>query len=104
MSGASLSKTVGDAAVDVGIGAATIASGALASALVVTAGAPVLVGVSVGVSVAASYLLDGIKIGKGEDKQTISRHFKGGVQTVAGWFNGNKNQIPFPEGYISPDY
>jgi hypothetical protein len=91
-SGASFGKTVGDATVDVGVGAVVIAAGAVVSAFAVTAGAPILVGAvtAAGVSVAASYLLDGLSVGKEKDKKTISNHLKDGVQTIAGWFKDNK--------------
>lgn len=92
-------KVVGDAIADIGLGAVSIAAGGAISALAVTAGAPVIVGAAVafGVSMLASTVLDGIKVGKGNKKDTISNHLKNGVQsvgkgikkgfkTVAGWF------------------
>lgn len=92
-------KVVGDAVVDVGLGAVSIAAGGALSAAAVTAGAPVIVGaaVAVGVSLAASYIFGGIEIGKGNNKDTLGNHLKKGAEkvgkgvkkglkTVAGWF------------------
>ncbi|MBN8211041.1 hypothetical protein JI666_20070, partial [Bacillus sp. NTK071] len=80
----STSKIIGDAAVDVAIGAATLAVGGAAAAVAVGLGAPVLVGTAAAiiVSVGASLFLDGIKI---EDK-TIGNHLKSGIDSAAGWF------------------
>lgn len=89
-SNASASKTVGDAAVDIGLGAVTIAGGAVAVTAVSAIGAPLLVVAGAGFVAAtgAAYILDGIKVGKNE--KTLSTGIKDGVQkgvkTVAGWF------------------
>ncbi|MED1738790.1 LXG domain-containing protein [Bacillus swezeyi] len=86
----SVEKTVGDAAVDVGIGAATLGVGAAASAIVIAAGAPVIVGAiaSVGLTIGVAQLLGGVKLGK--DKKNIADMAKdsveSGLKTVAGWF------------------
>ncbi|WEG15248.1 LXG domain-containing protein [Alkalihalophilus pseudofirmus] len=87
-----VAKTIGDAAIDVSIGVATIVGGAVVTSFVVAAGLPVLTGalIGAGVSIGASVLLDGIKVGG----KSISNHIKDGVQkgistvtgTVAGWF------------------
>ena len=88
-SNASTAKIVGDAVVDVGIGAATLAAGAVVVSAVVAGGVPLL-GAAVigfGFSMASTYVLDGIKIGK--DEKNLSDSLKDGVQkgikTVAGW-------------------
>ena len=88
-SNASTAKIVGDAVVDVGIGAATLAAGAVVISAVVAGGVPLL-GAAVigfGFSMASTYVLDGIKIGK--DEKNLSDSLKDGVQkgikTVAGW-------------------
>lgn len=84
------SKVFGDAAVDVGIGAGTLALGAVVGAGAVALGAPVLVAGGAGFvfSVVSTYVLDGIKIGK--EEKSASDALKGGVvrgiKTVAGWF------------------
>lgn len=89
-SNAETEKIVGDAIVDVGLGAVSLATGGAVAALVVGAGAPVIVGAAVafGASMAVSYFLDGIKIG-GETKKSISDYLKDGVgkglKTIAGW-------------------
>ncbi|RID84048.1 hypothetical protein D1953_14470 [Peribacillus asahii] len=86
---ASAEKIVGDAVVDAGIGAATLAGGAVVVSAVVAGGVPLL-GAAVigfGFSIASTYVLDGIKIGK--DEKNVSDSLKDGVQkgikTVAGW-------------------
>lgn len=86
--GESASRIVGDAGVDVGIGAVSLAAAGVASAAVVgTLGAPVIAGAAVGF--AASYAVSAISNLKIGDKK-ISDHVKDGVQsgikTVAGWF------------------
>ena len=88
-SNASAAKIVGDAVVDVGIGAATLAAGAVVVSAVVAGGVPLL-GAAVigfGFSMASTYVLDGIKLGK--DEKNLSDSLKDGVQkgvkTVAGW-------------------
>ncbi|MDU0416391.1 T7SS effector LXG polymorphic toxin, partial [Bacillus paralicheniformis] len=87
----STEKIVGDAAVDVGLGAATIGVGAVASAFVIgTVGAPVIVGAAAAlvVTIGVSELLGGVKWGK--DKKSITDMAKdsveSGLKTVAGWF------------------
>jgi len=86
----STEKTMGDVAVDVGMGAATLGVGAAASALVIGAGAPVIAAavVSVGLTIGVSQILGGVKWGK--DKKSITDMAKdsveSGLKTVAGWF------------------
>ena len=83
-----MSKIVGDAGVDVGIGAVSLAAGGMATALVVgSLGAPVLVGAVAGVigaGVVSS--ISNLEI-KGK---SVSNHIKDGIQsgvkTIAGWF------------------
>ncbi len=88
-------KIIGDAAVDVAIGAATLALGGAVSAAAVSIGAPVLLGagIALGVSMGAAYLLDGFKI----NNKTIGTHIKNGVQSgvksVAGWFKDTTDSI-----------
>ncbi|KZZ84135.1 T7SS effector LXG polymorphic toxin [Bacillus sp. SJS] len=83
-------KITGDAIVDVGVGAVTLAAGATSVALVTALGAPVLgaAAIGFGISVGASYLLDGVKFGK--EETSISDGIKSGVEkgikTIAGWF------------------
>ncbi|MBH0156278.1 LXG domain-containing protein [Fictibacillus sp. 5RED26] len=88
----STSKIVGDAGVDVGLGAVTLGLGSATAAFVVgTVGAPVLAGATVGlaVSIGVSYILEGIKTGKGQ--KNISDKIKDKVQksvkTIANWFS-----------------
>ncbi|MDQ0221249.1 hypothetical protein ELQ35_20870 [Peribacillus cavernae] len=89
-SNASASRVIGDAAVDVGLGAVSLAGGAIAVATAGAVGAPIIAAASVGfgISVIASYLLEGVKFGKKE--KSLSEELKDGVQkgvkTVAGWF------------------
>ncbi|MBN8211170.1 hypothetical protein JI666_20840, partial [Bacillus sp. NTK071] len=87
----SSSKIVGDAVIDVAIGAATLAVGGAFAALAVSAGAPVLFGtaVTVAASLTVSYVLDGIKI----NNKSIGDHVKNGVQSVASWFNDTAESI-----------
>lgn len=84
------SKIVGDAAVDVGIGAGTLALGAVVGAGAVALGAPVLVAGGAGLifSVVSTYALDGIKIGKEEKSASdaLKDGVEKGIKTVAGWF------------------
>lgn len=89
-------KVVGDAIVDIGLGAVSIAAGGAVAAFAGTLGAPVLLGagIAVGASVLATYVFDGIKFGKGDKKDTLTGHLKNsvgkgikkGFKTVAGWF------------------
>lgn len=86
-SGKSMTKIAGDAGVDVGVGAVSLAvGGAVMSVAVGTFGAPVLgaAALSVGASIGLTTIFDGIKIGK--NKKTVSDHIKNGVQTIAKWF------------------
>lgn len=82
--GEDATKIIGDAAVDVGIGAVSLAAGGFVVGIVGAAGAPVLVGaaLAVGASIGLSLLFDGIKI----KNKSISDHIKSGVQTIARWF------------------
>jgi toxin YxiD len=82
--GEDATKIIGDAAVDVGIGAVSLAAGGIVAGIVGAAGAPVLVGaaLAVGASIGLSLLFDGIKI----KNMSISDHIKSGVQTIARWF------------------
>jgi len=88
-SNASTEKIVGDAVVDAGLGAVSLAAGAVAISIVGMFGVP-LVGVAavgLGATFFTTYLTDGIKIGK--DEKNLSDGLKDGVQkgikTVAGW-------------------
>lgn len=87
---ASTSKVIGDAAVDVGIGAVSLAGGAVAVAAAGTIGLPIVgaAAIGFGASVAVSYLIEGLKFGK--NQKTLSKGLKDsvqhGVKTVAGWF------------------
>lgn len=83
-----MTKIVCDLGVDVGVGAVSIAAGGVLAAAAGAFGAPVIVGAAAafGASVAASYIFDGIKIGKGKNKKSISGHIKSGIQSIAGWF------------------
>lgn len=87
----STSKIIGDAAVDVAIGAATLAAGGAFAALAVGAGAPVLIGTGVTIvaSLTVSYVFDGFKI----NNESIGDHVKNGVQSVAGWFSDTAESI-----------
>ncbi|WP_160919898.1 LXG domain-containing protein [Pseudalkalibacillus hwajinpoensis] len=87
----STSKIIGDAAVDVAIGAATLAAGGAFAALAVSAGAPVLIGTGVTIvaSLTVSYVFDGLKI----NNKSIGDHVKKGVQSVAGWFSDTAESI-----------
>lgn len=84
------SKIIGDATVDVAVGAATLAGGAFVVALSVSAGLPILAAgaIGLGISVGGSILIEGIKFGK--EEHTVSSSIKEGVQkgieTLAGWF------------------
>lgn len=86
----STSKVVGDAVVDVGIGAVSLAAGAAIVSAVTLAGAPILAAAAAGflLSTAIAYGTEGVKIGK--DEKTLSDSLKDGVEkginTVAGWF------------------
>ncbi|MEC2159607.1 LXG domain-containing protein [Virgibacillus halodenitrificans] len=84
----SITKITGDLAVDVGVGAVSIAAGGAVAATAGIFGAPVIVGAAAafGASIVASYFFDGIKIGTDKNKKSISNHIKSGVQTIAGWF------------------
>ncbi|UTR14966.1 LXG domain-containing protein [Salipaludibacillus sp. LMS25] len=100
--GASTSKIIGDVAVDVGIGALSIAGGAVLSAAAVgsvTFGAPVVVGaaISIGVSLAITTAFDAVKInGKSladhtkDGVQKVGTGIKNGAKAVAGWFKKKK--------------
>ncbi|MCI4129714.1 ribonuclease YeeF family protein [Bacillus haynesii] len=86
----STEKTVGDVAVDVGVGAATLGVSAVVGAAVIGAGAPIIAAAAVGfvASVGVSMALGGIKLGK--DKKSVTDIAKdtveSGLKTVAGWF------------------
>ncbi|MFB5283934.1 hypothetical protein [Peribacillus sp. Hz7] len=74
---------------DAGLGAVSLAAGAVVVSIAGMFGAP-LVGVAaigLGASLVTTYLTDGIKIGK--DEKNLSDGLKDGVQkgikTVAGW-------------------
>ncbi|MBP1971413.1 uncharacterized protein YukE [Virgibacillus natechei] len=93
--GESAQRIVGDAGVDVGIGAVSLAgAGAAAAFAVGTIGAPVLAGAAVGIG--ASYVISGlagIEIGGKsvtdhvkDGVQGVANGVKSGVETVAGWF------------------
>ncbi|MDQ0221244.1 hypothetical protein ELQ35_20890 [Peribacillus cavernae] len=89
-SNASTSRVIGDTAVDVGLGAVSLASGALLVSAAASFGAP-LIGAAVigfGFSIAASYVIDGIKFGKNEKNlsQGLKDDVQKGIKTVAGWF------------------
>ncbi|WLV24197.1 LXG domain-containing protein [Aciduricibacillus chroicocephali] len=98
--GTSLTDLAGNASVDMGIGAVSMATGAVVSAAAVGIfGAPLLVGagLALGASIGVSMFADGFKIGN----KSISNHLKSGVKagvgatkkglkTVAGWFKKKK--------------
>ncbi|WP_019241935.1 MULTISPECIES: hypothetical protein [Bacillus] len=89
-SNASTSKILGDAAVDVGLGAVSLAGGAVTVAFVTSLGAP-LIGAAVAgflISTAAVYIIEGFKAGKNEKNlsETLKDGIQKGVNTVAGWF------------------
>ncbi|MTW86055.1 hypothetical protein F3157_10350 [Virgibacillus dakarensis] len=93
--GESVQRIVGDAGVDVGIGAVSLAAAGTASAIAVgTFGAPVLVGVAAGfVASTAISAVAGIEIGGKSVKdhvkdgvQGVTNGIKSGFKTVAGWF------------------
>ncbi|WP_175639440.1 ribonuclease YeeF family protein [Metabacillus schmidteae] len=91
-SNASTSKVVGDAIVDVGLGAVSLAGGAAVVAAVAAGGAIPLLGVAaIGffASTATAYILEGVKFGKGEKtvSDTIKDGVQSGIKTVAGWFD-----------------
>ncbi|WP_416728563.1 T7SS effector LXG polymorphic toxin [Fictibacillus sp. JL2B1089] len=86
----STSKIVGDAGVDVGLGAVSLGTGAVFVSAVVASGGTVLVAAAAGliISSAITFAFEGIKTGK--DKKSASDKIKDGVQkgvkTIAGWF------------------
>ncbi|WP_079707593.1 T7SS effector LXG polymorphic toxin [Paraliobacillus ryukyuensis] len=93
--GESAQRIVGDAGVDVGIGAVSLAAAGAVSAIAVgTVGLPVLAGVALGIG--ASYVISGLagmEIGGKsvtdhvkDGVQGIANGVKSGVETVAGWF------------------
>ncbi len=88
-SNASTEKIVGDAIVDAGLGAVSLAAGAAAVSFVAMLGVPLVGVAAVGLtaSLVTTYLTDGIKMGK--DEKNLSDGLKDGVQkgikTVAGW-------------------
>src|SRR5699024_7815221 len=93
--GESTQRIIGDAGVDVGIGAVSLAAAGAASAAVVgTAGLPLLAGAAVGIG--TSYAISavaGIEVG-GKSLTNHAKDFvqdttnavKSGMKTVAGWF------------------
>ena len=83
--GESTSKIIGDAGVDVGIGAVSLLAAGAASAIAVgTFGAPLIGGAIVAAGL--SYGIMGIMSIKAGDK-TLTGHVKSGVQSIAGWFS-----------------
>ena len=86
--GESVQRIVGDAGVDVGIGAVSlVASGAAAAFMVGTLGAPVLAGAAAGIG--ASYAISAlaeVKIGGKSVTDHVKDGVKSGLKTVAGWF------------------
>lgn len=90
-----VTKIVGDAVVDTGVGVVTLAGGAAVSALSVSFGASILLaaGIGTGGTVGISYALDGLKFGK--DEESISDKLKveveKGIDTAIGWFE-KKNE------------
>ncbi|MGG3805947.1 ribonuclease YeeF family protein [Metabacillus fastidiosus] len=89
-SNASTSKVVGDAVVDVGLGAVSLAGGAVVVSTAVALGAPIVAAAAVGfaVSLGAAYVIEGIKVGKNEKNlsETLKDGVQKGIKTVAGWF------------------
>lgn len=93
--GESVERIVGDAGVDVGVGAVSLAAAGAAAAFTVgTLGAPVLAGaaagfvISSGVSAVANIEVKGksIKNHVKDGVQGVANSVKSGVETVAGWF------------------
>jgi len=93
--GEDATRIIGDAAVDVGIGAGTLVLGGVVAGVAGTLGAPVIVGagVAAAVSVGISVLLESVKInGKSitdhvkDAVNSIANSAKNAVSTVAGWF------------------
>ncbi|MCR6096181.1 LXG domain-containing protein [Salipaludibacillus agaradhaerens] len=98
--GASASKIIGDVAVDVGIGAVSLAVGGAVSALAIGSfGAPVVLGaaISIGFSIGVTTVMDTIKFnGKSltdhtkDGVQKVGTGIKNGAKAVAGWFRKKK--------------
>ncbi len=93
--GESVQRIVGDAGVDVGIGAVSLATAGAAAAFAVgTMGAPVLAGAAIGVGVSYGIsFVAGIEIGGKsvtdhvkDGVQGVANGIKSGVKTIAGWF------------------
>ncbi|GGB58079.1 hypothetical protein GCM10011409_39480 [Lentibacillus populi] len=94
--GESTLTIIGDAGVDVGLGATSLAiGGAVSAAVVGTLGAPIILGAvaGLGISVGASYLLDGVKIngktiseGIKDGVKKVGDGIKKGIKSIAGWF------------------
>ncbi len=86
----STSKVVGDAAVDVGLGAVSLATGAAVVSGVTIIGGPLLLAAGAGVviSTLVTYGLEGVKVGKEEKtlSETLKDTVEKGIDTVAGWF------------------
>ncbi|KOO43019.1 LXG domain-containing protein [Priestia koreensis] len=91
--GESAERIVGDAVVDIGMGAAGMAIAGAATALAVgTVGAPLLVGAGVGfvAATAFTYFTEGLKAKVGKEKKSLSDLAKDGVckglKTISSWW------------------
>ncbi|WP_409290423.1 T7SS effector LXG polymorphic toxin [Peribacillus sp. SCS-37] len=83
------SKIVGDAIVDVGVGAVSLTSGTALAALLIAGGGTLAAAAGIGAvaSFGLGYVLEGIKYGKSEKSisDSLKDGVESGVETIAGW-------------------
>ncbi|MFC0237252.1 hypothetical protein ACFFJJ_13225 [Fictibacillus phosphorivorans] len=86
--GESKTKIIGDAGVDVGVGAVSLSTGVYVSALIVASGGTALFAAGAGFIAAniLTYVIDGIEKDGESASDKIKKGVQKGIKTIAKWF------------------